>query len=169
MPRAILIGPPGAGKSTVGKALARKLDCEFADTDYLIEVEAGKKISDIFVEDGEPVFRELEEKMVSQAIRCCDGVLSLGGGAVMSAATQSLLEPLHASVVLLEVSISQAAPRVGFNKDRPMLMLNPRQQWQALLEKRLPTYRRLASFSISTDSMKPAEVAEKIASHLEQP
>ena len=167
MPAAILIGPPGAGKSTVGKALARRLELPFTDTDHLIEEVAGKKISDIFVEDGEPYFRDLEEKLVSQAIRDTEGVLSLGGGAVMRSQTQRVLEAHKDKVIFLEVSISQAAHRVGFNKERPLLAINPRQAWQSLMEQRLPVYRSLCGFSISTDSMKPAEVAEKIEEYLE--
>ena len=93
--------------------------------------------------------------------------MALGGGAVMSTATQKELAKFPGRVILLDVSISQAAPRVGFNKDRPMLMINPRQQWQALLEKRMPTYQALADFRVSTDSKKPAEVAAEIASFLE--
>ena len=168
MPFAILIGPPDAGKSTVGRALAKRLAVDFHDTDHLVEEHAKKKISEIFVEDGESVFRAMEEVQVAYALEHCTGVISLGGGAIMSVETQELLAPLKEKVILLEVSISQAAPRVGFNKDRPMLMVNPRQQWQALLEKRLPIYRSLSSFSISTDSMKPVEVAEKIAAYLEK-
>ncbi len=169
MPRAILIGPPGAGKSTVGKALSKLLDCEFADTDNLIEVKCGKKISNIFVEDGEPYFRDVEREVVSEALESSTGVLSLGGGSVMSEEIQTLLGQLKEKVILLEVSISQAAPRVGFNKDRPMLLINPRQQWLALLEQRAPIYDRLASFKISTDSVKPIEVARQIALYLEKP
>ncbi len=168
MPRAILIGPPGAGKSTIGKALAKKLNVDFADTDQLIEQHAAKKITDIFVEDGEAVFRDMENMVVAKALQETSGVLALGGGSVMSAPTQELLASMKPHVILLEVSISQAAPRVGFNKDRPLLMVNPRQQWQSLLEKRLPTYRALAGFTVSTDSMKPAEVAEMIATYLEE-
>ncbi|MEN9324512.1 MAG: hypothetical protein RL414_266 [Actinomycetota bacterium] len=167
MPIAILIGPPGSGKSTVGKALAKLLGTTFADTDALIEAKAGKKISDIFVEDGEPHFRSLETAVVAEALETEQGVLSLGGGAVMSVDTQSRLIHNPGKVILLDVSISQAAPRVGFNKDRPMLMINPRQQWQALLEKRLPVYEKLSNFRVSTDSMKPIEVAQNIADYLE--
>lgn len=167
MPRAILIGPPGAGKSTVGKALAKRMNLSFADTDHLIESRAGKKITEIFVEDGEPKFRELEEEIVEASLSTVEGILALGGGAVMSARTQNLLDTSRSKVILLEVSISQAAPRVGFNKERPLLAINPRQQWQALYEKRLPIYKRLAGFSVSTDSKKPQEVAEEIAQYLE--
>jgi shikimate kinase len=167
MPIAILIGPPGAGKSTVGKALARIIGSTFADTDALIEKIAGKKISDIFLEDGEPAFRQLEVEVVAEALQREEGVLALGGGAVMSTATQEELAKFPGKVILLDVSISQAAPRVGFNKDRPMLMINPRQQWQALLEKRMPTYEALADHRVSTDSKKPTEVAAEIMDFLE--
>lgn len=167
MPRAILIGPPGAGKTTVGKALSKRLGVTFSDTDHLVEERAGKKISDIFVEDGEPVFRAIEEEVVARALEKSEGVLALGGGAVLSERTQKLLESQRAYVILLEVSISQAAPRVGFNRDRPLLAVNPRQQWQALYEKRLPIYKRLSGYAISTDSKKPQEVAEEVAEYLE--
>lgn len=163
MPRAILIGPPGSGKSTVAKALGRALECECVDTDALIEKEAGKKISDIFVEDGEPYFRTLERSIVLKAIADCAGVLSLGGGSVLDSDVQSALESGSSPVVYLEVSIAQVAPRVGFNKDRPLLLINPRQQWLSLMQVREPIYRRLASFSVTTDRKKPAAVAEEIA------
>ncbi len=167
MPRAILIGPPGSGKSTVGKSLAKRLKCDFVDTDAVIEADSGKKISEIFIEDGEPFFRKLEESAVSSCIQSAHGIVALGGGAVLSPLTQELLSPLRASVILLNVSISQAAPRVGFNRERPLLAVNPRQQWQLLAEKRAPIYKSLAGFEISTDSMKPQEVAEEIAKYLE--
>jgi len=166
MPKAILIGPPGAGKSTVGKALARKLNASFVDTDHLIEERAGRKISDIFVEDGEPTFRKIEEEVVLSALESDGDVIALGGGAVLSERTQAALAAFKDQTILLEVSLSQAAPRVGFNRDRPLLAVNPRQAWQALYEKREPIYKSLASFSVSTDSKKPVEVADEIAEYL---
>lgn len=162
MPRAILIGPPGSGKSTVAKALSRTLDCECVDTDALVERSAGKKISEIFIEDGEPAFRAMEREVVLSAIQECPGVLSLGGGSVLDSEVQSALESERAPVIYLEVSIAQAAPRVGFNKDRPLLLINPRQQWLSLMQTREPIYRRLSRFTVSTDSKKPAAVAEEI-------
>ena len=162
MARAILIGPPGSGKSTVAKALSRALDCESVDTDALVELEAGKKISEIFIEDGEPVFRAMESSIVLNSISECEGVLSLGGGSVLDPRVQEALQGSTSPVVYLEVSIAQAAPRVGFNKDRPLLLINPRQQWLSLMQVREPIYRQLAQFTVSTDSKKPAVVASEI-------
>jgi shikimate kinase len=163
MPKVLLFGPPGSGKSTVGKALSKILGTTFSDTDALVEVQAGKKISAIFVEDGESAFRELEAEMVAKALRNETGVLALGGGAVMDPKTQSLIEASSALKIFLEVGIAQAAPRIGFNQDRPMLLVNPRQTWISLMQVRLPIYRRLADRTFSTDSKKAYEVAEEIA------
>ena len=132
MPKVLLFGPPGSGKSTVGKALSKILGTTFSDTDALVEAQAGKKISAIFVEDGESAFRELEAEMVAKALRNETGVLALGGGAVMNPKTQSLIEASSALKIFLEVGIAQAAPRIGFNQDRPMLLVNPRQTWISL-------------------------------------
>lgn len=166
-PRVILIGPPGAGKTTVGKALAKKLLCNFADTDRLIEGKAGRKISEIFVESGEQVFRNLESEVLKESLNDFDGVLALGGGAPISTENQALIDSSNSTVVFLEVSISQAANRVGFNRERPLLLVNPRQQWQELMNARRPIYEKLADFKISTDSVKPQEVAEQIKKFLE--
>lgn len=163
MPRAILIGPPGSGKSTVAKALSKALDCNFVDTDALVELEAGKKISEIFIEDGELAFRSMESSIVLNSIAQCEGVLSLGGGSVLDPRVQEALQSSTSPVIYLEVSIAQAAPRVGFNKDRPLLLINPRQQWLSLMQVREPIYRRLARFAVTTDSKKPAVVASEIA------
>ncbi len=163
MSTVVLIGPPGAGKSSLGKALAKIAQLPFHDTDALIEERSQKKISEIFVDDGEPVFRKLEAEVVSESLQLLTGVLSLGGGAILDPKTQSLIQSSSAHVVFLDVSIAQAGPRVGFNKDRPLLLINPRQQWLSLMEKRRPIYEELADFTVSTDNKKPNEVAHEIA------
>ena len=163
MPAFILIGPPGAGKSSVGKALGKLLKVTYTDTDALIEARTGKKISEIFVEDGEESFRTLEAQILAECLQIKDGVLSLGGGAILNPNSQAFVASSESSIIFLDVSISQAAPRVGFNKDRPLLLINPRQQWLALMEKRRPIYEALASHRIVTDHKKAAEVALEIA------
>ncbi len=166
MPRAVLIGPPGAGKSSVARQLGRMLDCPVVDTDSVIEKKSGKTISEIFVEDGEAKFREIEREVVLDEIKNNESVLALGGGSVLNAEVAQSLRDNSVPVIYLEVSISQAAPRVGFNKDRPLLTMNPRQQWLALMEVRRPIYEGLASFKVNTDNRKPAEVAADIAGFL---
>lgn len=168
-PRAVLMGPPGSGKSTVARVLATRLGVRGRDTDEDVERLAGKAIRDVFVEDGEPHFRALERQAVATALAEHDGVLALGGGAVMDPATQERLEAYAAGggcVVFLDVSLAHAAPRVGFNTARPLLLGNPRAQWQQLMEQRRPTYARLATLTVSTDGVRPAEVAERVLDHL---
>ena len=167
MPKVVLIGPPGSGKSSVGRALARITGLSHSDTDSLIEAKTTKKISEIFVEDGEAVFRAIEADVVAEALVEEVGVLSLGGGSVMHPDTQALLRDCGSLIVFLEVGIGQAAPRIGFNQDRPMLLINPRQTWLKLMEERLPIYQSLANVTFSTDSKKAQEVAEQIAALLE--
>ena len=165
MPPIILIGPPGAGKSSVGKALAKKLSLNFLDSDKVVEEKSGKSIPEIFITDGEPAFREMERAAVIDLIENQDGVIALGGGSVMDFEVSKRLLPM-ANVVFLDVSISNAAPRVGFNRDRPLLLGNPRQQWIALMEKRRSTYEALAKARVSTDNKKPVEVVEEIVKEL---
>jgi shikimate kinase len=159
-PAAILIGPPGAGKSTVGPLLAARLGVGFVDTDDRIEAAAGKPVGDIFVEDGEPAFRELERQAVAQAVAAYDGVIGLGGGAVLDPGTQQILAGLP--VVYLATGFTVLAKRVGLDVPRPLLMGNPRAQLKALLEQRLPVYEKLARITVHTDGRDPDEVTADI-------
>ncbi|WP_062311677.1 shikimate kinase [Demequina rhizosphaerae] len=164
-PRAVLIGPPGSGKSTVSRALARLWGVPRRDTDTDIEARAGKPIPDIFVEDGEARFREIEREAVDDALRTHDGVLALGGGAILAPETQELLERYvrdGGAVVFLDVSLAAAAPRVGLNASRPLLVGNPRAQWVALMDARRPIYERLATVQVLTDKTSPTDVAARI-------
>ena len=163
MPKAVLIGPPGAGKSSVGRQLAKLWECDIFDSDAEIERISGKKIADIFTDDGEVAFRSIERDVVLGALQTQSGVIALGGGSVLDESVADYLRGSSLPVLYLEVSISHAAPRVGFNKERPLLAMNPRQQWMQLMEKRRPIYEGLATRSFNTDNRKPAEVAREIA------
>ena len=153
MKRVVLIGAPGSGKSTVGAALAKVLALDFVDTDQLIEEREGKAITDIFVVDGEPHFRAVELETLKYVLTLNDVVISLGGGAPISDQAQQLINSSESTVIFLDVSLATAAPRVGFNRDRPLLLGNPRAQWQALSDKRRPIYESLADVSIKVDDM----------------
>ncbi|HLQ53236.1 MAG TPA: shikimate kinase [Streptosporangiaceae bacterium] len=159
-PAAILIGPPGAGKSTVGPLLAGLLRVTFLDTDSEISAVAGKPVGDIFIDDGEAAFRALERETVARAVAAHPGVLGLGGGAVLDPGTRQLL--IGQPVVYLETGFAAAAKRVGLDKARPLLLGNPRAQLKALLEQRLPIYAELAWITVGTDSRSPAEVAAEV-------
>ena len=162
----VLIGPPGAGKSSVGRALSKELSMPFIDSDSEIEKVAGKTISVIFVDDGEHVFRKMEVEIVSKLLTDFTGVIALGGGAPITLETQQKLDSSDFPIIFIDVSISQAANRVGFNKDRPLLLINPRQQWLNLMNDRRPIYERLASEIVSSDNKKPVEVAKIISEKL---
>ena len=165
-PCVVLMGPPGSGKTTVGQALAMLLGVELRDTDRAIEVRQGRSISDIFLDEGESRFRELERAEVASSLASHRGVLSLGGGAVMDPTTAATLTG-H-TVVFLEVGIADAARRVGFNHARPLLAVNPRAQWTAMMDIRRPTYERLATFSVLTTGRTPQDIAAEIVRRLEQ-
>jgi shikimate kinase len=163
-PTAVVIGPPGSGKSTIGRLLAERLGVPFRDTDDDVEATAGKPIGDIFVDDGEERFREMERAAVRAALDTHEGVLALGGGAVLDPATQADLA--GGPVVYLEVGLSDAVKRVGLASARPLLVLNPRSQFRKLMEERRPIYEGLATIKVATDGREPAEVTDEIVRRL---
>ena len=156
----VLIGVPGAGKSTVGKILAEKLNLDFIDTDLVIEQQAGKSISDIFVQDGEPVFRSLEKQVVAKAISSEDCVVSVGGGALMDSQTREIVKKQEC--VWLQAGLSQAVDRVGMNKNRPLLLGNVRGQLADLMTAREPLYIECAKHVVDTNNMTPDQVVAQI-------
>ena len=164
-PRVVLVGPPGSGKTTTGRSLAGRLGVDWRDTDADVEATAGKSISDIFVDDGEPHFRALEREAVTTALAVHRGVLALGGGAVLDPLTEAALTAYTAAggtVVFLDVTLAHVAPRVGFNQARPLLLGNPRAKWQSLMEARRPVYERVAGVHVHTDGKTPSQVSLEI-------
>ncbi|MDQ1747247.1 MAG: shikimate kinase [Frankiaceae bacterium] len=148
MPWVVLVGPPGAGKTTVGRLLAAAAGRAFRDTDGDVEAAASMSVADIFVECGEARFRELERAAVAAALAEHDGVLAVGGGAVLDPSTREALRG-H-TVVFLDVTVADAAARVGLNQSRPLLLGNPRAQLTRLLDERRPLYTEVASVTVDT-------------------
>jgi shikimate kinase len=159
-PRVVLVGPMGAGKSTVADLLGTRWALPVRDTDRDVEAAAGKPIAEIFVDDGEEHFRSLERAAVLEALRTHDGVLALGGGAVLDPALRQALQG-HV-VVFLEVGLSEAVKRVGLGVGRPLLLGNVRSRVKQLLDERLPVYRSVARHTVLTDGRTPEEVAELV-------
>ena len=161
-PRCVLVGPPGAGKSTVGGLVAGSLGLPFRDTDADIVLTAGKPIPDIFIDDGEEAFRSLERVAVAAALKSFDGVLALGGGAILAESTRALLRG-H-TVVFLSVELSDAVSRVGLGAGRPLLTVNPRATLKYLLDQRRPLYEEVATATVRTDGREPADIAAEVLS-----
>ncbi|MFG2042727.1 shikimate kinase [Dactylosporangium sp. NPDC048998] len=163
-PRAVLVGAPGAGKTTVGELLAQRLGVAFHDVDSGIEAAAGKPIPEIFFDEGEEHFRALERAAIAEALEGFDGVLALGGGAVLAEETRKRLAG-H-TVVYLAVEFADALSRVGLGAGRPLLALNPRATLKHLLDQRRPLYEEVATVTVVTDGRTPEEIAEDLAGRL---
>jgi shikimate kinase len=163
----VLIGPPTAGKSTVGESLAKALGVPFADTDALVARAAGKPVSDVFVDDGELVFRELERGAVARgldAVKDEGGVLALGSGAVLDPDVRRMISD-HL-IVYLEAEFATVAKRTGMDRPRVVIPGNPRGQLRSMLEERRPVYSHLARLTVPTDDQAPEEVAADLAKRL---
>ncbi len=159
-PRVVLVGTMGAGKTTVGRVLARRWGVGFRDSDHDVEAADGRSVSDIFVESGEAAFRELEAAAVAAALEQHDGVLALGGGALTDEATRARVADQR--VVFLRVGLTDAAQRVGLGVSRPMLLGNVRGRIKQLIDERGPVYESVATHVVDTDGLTVAEVAERV-------
>ncbi|WP_285523216.1 shikimate kinase [Streptomyces lavendulae] len=155
----------GSGKSTVGGLLAERLGVPYRDTDADIVAATGREISDLFVDEGEPYFRELERRAVADAVAGHTGVLALGGGAVLDEGTRALLAGLP--VAYLSMDVEEAVRRVGLGAARPLLAVNPRRQWRELMEGRRHLYTEVARVVVATDDRTPEEVAQAVLDALE--
>lgn len=164
-PRLVLVGPMGVGKSTVGALVAERLGCVYRDTDDDIVAEQGRTIADIFVDEGEPVFRAIEKQAVHKALAEHDGVLALGGGAILDEDTRALLAGHR--VVYLSMDVEEAVQRTGLNAARPLLAVNPRRQWRELMDARRHLYTEVARAVVATDGRTPEEVAQAVLDALE--
>jgi shikimate kinase len=163
-PLVVLVGPPGALTSETGRVLARRLGAPLRDTDDDVAAAAGKPVADVFVEDGEDTFRELEREAAGRALGTPSAVVVLGSGAVMDPLVE---ESLHGhTVAFLDVGVPDAARRLGFARERPVGIGNPRAQWLRLMERRRPVYERVASLTVPTDGLEPGEVADRVAAAL---
>lgn len=166
MPAVVLVGPPGAGKSTVAALAAERLGLTVRDIDADVETAQGMSVQDIFVEVGEAKFRELEHEALADALATHDGVLAVGGGAPVHAGSRTLLA--EQPVVFLDVSLSKAAERVGMNSVRPLLLGNVRGQLKRLMDERRPIYLEVASTVIDTDELTPDQVADAVVAFVQE-
>ena len=160
-PRAIFIGPMGSGKSTIGKAVASALGLPFRDTDSIIEEREEMPVSQIFIDKGEDYFRTVEKKVLRDELLNDGSILALGGGAPISVDAQSALKVSSAPVIYLDISLASVAPRIGFNRDRPLLLHNPRGQWQTLMKVRRPIYESIANVVIDVNGKSQKQIVEE--------
>ncbi|AGF72580.1 shikimate kinase [Corynebacterium halotolerans] len=164
-PKVVLVGPPGAGKSTIARRLARALSLPLVDSDRLIEEEAGKSCGEVFTELGEPAFRELEARHVATAL-ATGGIVSLGGGAVLTESTRQLLT--QHDVVWIDVSVEEGVRRTSGESSRPVLAAeDPAAHYRTLLETRAPLYRAVAGYRVRTDGRTPQQVVADVLGYLD--
>ena len=167
-PKAVLVGLPGSGKSTIGRRLAKALDLALLDTDAAIEEKTGRTIADIFATDGEQEFRRIEEEVIRDALASHDGVLSLGGGAVTTPGVRDALKG-H-TVIYLEISAAEGVRRTGGSTVRPLLAGGDRaEKFKALMSQRVPLYRQVATMRVNTNRRNPGAVVRHIVNRLENP
>jgi shikimate kinase len=164
-PLVVLVGPMGVGKSTVGQLLADRLGVSYRDTDDDIVAEQGRTIAEIFVDEGESAFRAIEKAAVRRALADHDGILALGGGAILDAGSRALLAGQR--VAYLSMDVEEAVKRTGLNAARPLLAVNPRKQWRELMEARRHLYEEVATAVVATDGRTPEEVTEAALDALE--
>ena len=165
-PRAIIIGAPGAGKTSVGRRVAERLGVEFHDSDAAIEKRAGKPVSDIFLSDGETDFRRLEREVIAESLKDIDGVLSVGGGAVLDPDTRDAFS--RHTVVWLEVDLGNATKRVGMNSARPLLMGNVRGTMTTMLNERTPLYEEVSTVTVDTNGRPLKDVVDDVVAELKR-
>ena len=161
-PRLILIGPMGSGKTTIGQLLATNLNLTFRDTDQVIESETGKTVSEIFLDQGEDKFRALEKAVLRKELLTDETILALGGGAPISIDAQSALRAIASPVIYFDISLASVAPRIGFNRDRPLLLHNPRGQWETLMQERRPIYESIADIVIDVNAKSEEAIVAEI-------
>ena len=152
----------GSGKTTIGMLIASKLNLPFRDTDHIIEQENGKSVSEIFLEDGEDNFRALEKSVLHKELLSDDTILALGGGAPISIDAQSALKAIATPVIYFDISLASVAPRIGFNRDRPLLLNNPRGQWELLMQERRPIYEAIADKVIDVNAKSESDIVDEI-------
>ena len=165
-PLVVLVGPPGALAGETGRVLAGRLGAPLRDTDDDVAAVAGKPVADVFVEDGEVAFRELERSAAQQALATPLAVVVLGGGAVMDPLVEEALRGHR--VAFLDVGVADAGRRLGFSRERPVGIGNPRAQWLRMMDHRRPVYARVASLTVSTDGLTPQAVAERLVAALDR-
>lgn len=166
-PKAVLVGMPGSGKSTIGRRLAKALQLPLLDTDAKIVETTGRSIADLFVE-GEQEFRRIEEEVVRTALAEHHGIVSLGGGAITSSGVRDALAG-H-TVIFLEISAAEGIRRTTGGMVRPLLAGgDPAQTYRELMAQRVPLYRRVATMRINTNRRNPGAVVRYIVTRLDNP